>query len=510
MVIRSRYAEIIYYVVPEYNESSLPASPSYIDVDGDTDLGSGSSSENGFPDRVRLHRRVLLIRPDLNINGALPIQSYVNGSVTVPFMQADAWPTATTATVNAGAVAADAWLYGMAGVHQQCDLSISRALDSNGVPAASGTVVANSLEDLSLPHNRFAHVRVPFNVLRRSGGGATPTSMPVLALGSPATVFNMSNSASNARIAPAQNFPGANAGPVVTSNILSGFLRPEFVLGLDRNHFQDTDANDPVYRFKWSNRRVGEDLVVNNLLAFDVKVYDPEAVAFTTTQNLVVGPNDAGYREALIEASASVVASQNRGEFRGQYVDLMYPVLAGGAVRGWTGRVRDRNDPASALVSVPASGGYLASVFSGVENYIPGATAYNAFANSLYRSGTVVTQGNVINLFQPRFDTFTSHYDVDGFLQGRFNSGAPQDEGTLWTSNHSLSANRGADGLDGEGIYGGGAPSQSGEFGADDLGEREVLPPFLAKPQAVKVTLRLNNPSTRQVMQRSMVFRPAR
>ncbi len=172
--------------------------------------------------------------------------------------------------------------------------------------------------------------------------------------------------------------------------------------------------------------------------------------------------------------------------------------------------MRDRNDPASALVSVPASGGYLASVFSGVENYIPGATAYNAFAISLYRSGTVVTQGNVINLFQPRFDTFTSHYDVDGFLQGRFNSGAPQDEGTLWTSNHSLSANRGADGLDGEGIYGGGAPSQSGEFGADDLGEREVLPPFLAKPQAVKVTLRLNNPSTRQVMQRSMVFRPAR
>ncbi len=91
VMIRSKYAEIVYFASPEYAPSSLPASPAYIDVDGDLDLGSGSAIENGLPDRIRIHRRVLLIRPDLNLaNGMLPIQN--NG--TVDFMRADAWPTA--------------------------------------------------------------------------------------------------------------------------------------------------------------------------------------------------------------------------------------------------------------------------------------------------------------------------------------------------------------------------------------------------------------------------------
>ena len=500
VVIRSRYAEIVYYVVPEYEEATLPASPTYVDVDGDTDLGSGNASQNGYPDRVRLHRRVLLIRPDLNVNGLLPAQLYVEGSLSIPFMQADEWPTATTATVNASANLADGWLYGLAGVHQQCDLSVSRAFDSIGVPSAAGSVVANSLDDLTLPHNRFAHVRVPFNVMQRTGSASSPTSMPMIALGERPTVLNMV-SEGGTRIAPSQNFPGGTAGAVITSNILSGFLRPEFVLGLDRNHLEDSGP-----RYQWGRRRVAEDVVVNNLLAFDVKIYDPEAVAFTTISGLVVGPSDAGYREALFEATSNVTQSEQRGEFAGNYVDLMYPVLAGGSLRGWQLRVRDRNDAGSASTAIPTNGNYLITPFSGIDNYTVGATAATAYSNALYRSGAIVTQGNVIQLFQPRFDTFTRRYETDGFLQSRQSN---VDEGTLWTMNHTTLADHGADGLDGAGIYGGGTPLVAGNFGADDLGERETLPPFERSAESVKVTIRLENPSTRQVMQRSTVYRPS-
>jgi prepilin-type N-terminal cleavage/methylation domain-containing protein len=43
VVIRSKYAEIVYFASPEYAPASMPATPTYIDVDGDLDLGSGSA-----------------------------------------------------------------------------------------------------------------------------------------------------------------------------------------------------------------------------------------------------------------------------------------------------------------------------------------------------------------------------------------------------------------------------------------------------------------------------------
>ncbi len=161
VVIRSKYAEIIYFASPEYSRASLPASPAYIDVDGDTDLNAdGDASENGLPDRLRIHRRVLLLRPDLNLAaGNLPIRSLTVGTNTVNFMQADAWPTANNTTVVPAAVAGLGWLYGMAGVHQQCDLSVRRVLDANGLPTVN--VAANSLADLSKPHNRFGTFEFP-------------------------------------------------------------------------------------------------------------------------------------------------------------------------------------------------------------------------------------------------------------------------------------------------------------------------------------------------------------
>ncbi len=497
IVIRSKYAEIVYFVCPEYVASSLPQDPVYVDVDGDTNLGSGTASENGFPDRLALYRRVLLIRPDLNINGTLPSQIDVNvpsGDPSVPFLVPDEWPTApsTSTTVAPAARDVDAWMYGMAGSHQQCDLSISRTM--NSTTGAPGTIlVANSLDDLAHPHNRFAHVRVPNYVLTRSGSAETPTSMPVLALGPAPSILNSVSPAGP--LAPPVNYPAASTSPVQTPNLLSGFIRPEFVLGHDRNHYVNSSG-------QWSDRR-GEDLLVNNLLGFDVKVLDEQATFFTTTtSDLVVGPDDAGYREALETAISNVSASEGRGEFVGGFVDLAYPVLAGGTLRGWQARPLDLLSSSNAS-AIATTNSYLISQYSGIADYSSAGTTQSAYQNSLYRSGRLTTNGNVVAIFQPTFDTFTNHYERDGYLQGR-PSGS---EGTWWSGPGGASVDAGRDGLDSVGIYSSGATAVQ-QFGADDLGERETLPPFLNTPRAIQVTVRLGNPVTRQVEQASVIHRP--
>ncbi|MDE0865108.1 MAG: prepilin-type N-terminal cleavage/methylation domain-containing protein [Rubripirellula sp.] len=497
VTITSKYAEIIYFASPEYALPSLPASPAYLDVDGDTDFGSGAAIENGLPDRIKIHRRVLLIRPDLNLTagaygtygGALPQKSKTLASGgTHYFMRADDWPNATTTTVTAGANTADGWLYGMAGVHQQCDLSVRRILVENGLPMPNGFVAANSLADLSKPHNRFAHVRVPGKILV---GGGNLTSMPVLALGRPATILSAVTPDST-RLAPNTT---PTAATIVTPNSLSGFIRPEFVLGNDLSHIND--PND-----KWGLQRIGEDLVTNNVLGFDVQIFDPGAALFSdnpadpTTPVIqeTVGPGDAGYRNALQAwLNNSVVSKRERGTF----VDLGYPVLAGGAMRGWQPRRLDRRSSSDFVFTDPNSqlSTVVVSPFSGMRAVT--ADPRTAYQDALQRSGRMVTSDQNVVLFQPAFDTYTSAYEKDGFYQGPWNGAS---KGSLWTTllpgNGSVTVDRGANGLD-----------DDLQFGVDDVNERETLAPFLNAAKAVRVTVRIENPSLRFVRQSSVEYR---
>ncbi len=492
VMIRSKYAEIIYFASPEYSGGSsssgttnAPNDPQYIDVDGDSTLAGGSGGQNGLPDRIKIHRRVLLIRPDLNLaNGTLPVQqlAYGSGSDVVNFLQPDAWPTETASNLNPGVTTTDAWLYGMAGVHQQCDLSVRRVLNSTG--GFTNRCAANSLTDLAQPHNRFAHVRVPAKVIAGSGTVDYPTSMPVVAFGSVATILESQTiGGSPTRLAPPRAF---SAGTVVTPTLMSGFLRPEFVLGQDAIH---KDSPNDV----WGVERIGEDVLVNNALSFDVKIYDPEVVSFTTTNNLVVGPNDAGYREALIEAVSNTSQSVARGELRGGYVDIAYPVLAGGSLRGWQARRLDRLQGADSSAIGTASS-YLVTPFSGVVNYTGTANNRDAYATSLYKSGRLVVNSGNISLFQPAFDTYTSRYETDGLPQGSLTG---TNRGTLWALLSASNANTtdlGSNGID-----------DGGGTGVDDALESETLPPFTTAAESIEVSVRLINPSTRLMRQMSVI-----
>lgn len=467
VVIRSRYAEIVYFTNPE----RTAAGGAVVDADG-----------NNLPDRLLLYRRVLLIRPDLNLS--------TSGAVL-------------------GLTPGTHWQTGMAGVHQLCDLSVRRSLNPNGTPnlSASSTVVANSLSDLAQPHNRFGHVRMPWGpppLLNPGLVEAEDTSMPILALEMPIDLIVNSTDGTEAGSPPSYRPPysGTTAQPVVTPSDWAGYLRREFVL---------------------SGIRSGEDVIANNCRALDVQIFDPNAAFYLPTSNLLVGPGDAGYREVLDGTGALPQLIPGGG-----FVDLAYPVLAGGPTRGWQERTIATGGTSFAALTGGFRASRLQSDFSGLEfkdaasnaavTTFPGV-AQRAYSNSLLKSGRlVINTANQIVLFQPAFDTYTSAYERDGFYQGRrFRSSLYH--GTVWQVLNPAEANfvdLGADGLDSPAVPGTTPPAPSitplfrNSVSADDENERETSAPFPMKPEAIRVTVRLENVGTRQLRQSSVIHRDER
>jgi type II secretory pathway pseudopilin PulG len=338
-VIRSKFAEIIIWAAPQWsvdpesNDLDVAAHanggmPLYEDVDNDL-----------VPDRIVLHQRILLIRPDLNRRRAIPGGNFSsnvlrpqNDSVN-PFQIPPALhkiypigidnPLATgvdasTLLPNYASVAsltdtpsmfACNWLTGMAPMHHFYDLSLRRVIHpQTGEP--TGYVAANSLQDLVQPHNRFAHVRYPGRYFGR-GTSITDnaTSMPLLALGWNDAILNWQGvddpRGDNLTSAPAwlptghpspRTLNTAGTGTVADdsrSGLFNGWLLPHFELG-DANppgtsggdHWERNFLRQNFQDPRWD--RSGEDVLQSNVLAFDIRVFDDNAPVFLTS-----GPDGA-------------------------------------------------------------------------------------------------------------------------------------------------------------------------------------------------------------------------
>ncbi|TWT82012.1 hypothetical protein CA13_34670 [Planctomycetes bacterium CA13] len=353
-IIRSKYAEIIMWASPQWDvdaatntlqyEAHPSAMPKYQDQDMD-----------GVPDRIKLHQRVLLIRPDLNVRRTLPYAAplvRVEANVLRPLNNStnpDAVPTAlqrlypiginngaaatpptpmfsnyvdgTTATDNTQFFNSN-WLVGMTPLHHFFDLSLRRVVHPvTGEPTPY--VAANSLEDLVQPHNRFAHVRYPGRHFGRGTTGSDyATSMPLLALGTNNTVLNAASPWVPNGHHPNLTTVNALGAPATRSGLFNGWLLPQFELG-DANppatagttdHWQRgyLVANDP----RWD--RSGEDVIAANLLAFDIKGFDQTAPIFLTS-GLDGAPGREGVNDDGVPTSGADAIDQT-AIYGGQYV----------------------------------------------------------------------------------------------------------------------------------------------------------------------------------------------
>ena len=449
VTISAQHAEIVIFAEPLVtNDGNPDRDPAYLAQDAANNyaklVNTGTGAVTDLPSSYRLHYRTLLIRPDLNINGILP-GGLDNGTPQRRWLQA----SHATATFGATTVSLPIPTCDMVNVHQQCDLSVRR-IDPAVAPSA---IAANSLEDLSNPANRFAHIQLPFS--------NTNFSMPVLAL-SPKLDMTYTLAEPGALITSAS----AAADKANPANNQSGFIHPAYVLRADRTLQDD---------------RTGEDVLASDVLAFDVKGYDPGATLFEITvggNTMIVTPNDPGYGTGLTSGTAIGT---------GEFVDI-----------GW-GRKSQVHFSASGI-------GQL----SGVES-----TGGLPFTDSMYKSGLAMQSGTIpyppvynanLQIFQPSYDTWNQKFEGDGLFQAelagagrgviRLNTGIAQGLRETWRYNGtSYIIDAGTDGVDNVGSA----------SGVDDLAERETSAPFPIDLRGLKVSIRIEDPTARTFNQMSVV-----
>ena len=187
-----------------------------------------------------------------------------------------------------------------------------------------------------------------------------------------------------------------------------------------------------------TTQRQGEDVILTNVIAFDVRVFDPGAPVFVTSGNTAIVPGDPGFTNT---PSAS-----------GAYVDL--------------GHGESTN---SLLTSVVAGGN--AAKFAGFGQV---------------RSGL---QGSATT--RRTYDTWSLHYEANGLNEDGvppFNDNAT-DQGTDGLDN------------DGDGAFDEPAFDANGDGVFEDLGETETLPPYAVPLRGIEVRIRCYEPSSRQVRQ---------
>ncbi|MCA9193793.1 MAG: hypothetical protein KDB03_18600 [Planctomycetales bacterium] len=400
---------------------------------------------NKLPAQYRLYYRTLLIRPDLNLpSGILP--NSLPGAPKAWFL---AQPTTLVSTLLPSP-ACDMML-----PYQQCDLSIRRTtLSSAGSPTSF--VTANSLADLANPAARFAHYQfvVP--------GTASTYSMPLLAL----TPY-------------VAGLPRLNTSDTLSYE--SRFLHPAYTL---------------------IGERTGEDVIADNVLAFDVKVFDPAvsllgligkdgvegvpgsdiSLGAAGSDDLVLSPNDPGYGTAMMNPGAKPIGT-------GEYVDLCWGLKTRLATRDASGGLAL---PAGAATWTPFSGLSAANFAAG-----------QWFTDGLFKSGQVLngSAGITANIFlQPSYDTWTTAFESDGVSQAEASGfrGVVVNPPSYLESWRATVLDAGTDGIDNNAI------DPANNSGIDEAAELETSAPFPYSLRGLRIQVRMEDPAARQVKQMSV------
>ena len=405
-----------------------------------------------------LHRRQLLIRPDLNVVHP--------GDISAP---------STPYFCRIPVPANNAQAIGLYDLHQYCDVSIHYEAFAGG----HLYFVANSLADLCKRQNRFMHISTFYDSPPGSGsafpygldlnpnfaGSLRPDIIPDTAAGIGAT---------QPRHAPANTAQLGTLGPTTPSPQLLGS------------------------QYRWvlfDGGRKGEDIMLPNLLAFDIRVYDPEAVlrpdsaAALSVTTGALQPGDPGYHYACAY----------------QYMNTHSP---------WGGLAS--NLPTGAYVDI-GYGICLTDILPNLappNRVAPATTARNVlfgnqnpFSPVLGRSRFADVPATVFPPLSPAaglnrsrmgftYDTWTLAYERDGINQdGDFDP--------IITTQQLI--DEGTDGLDILVPNPSPPPAMIYLNGIDDSAERETTPPYPFPLRGVQVRVRMYEPGTRQMRQATVI-----
>lgn len=388
--------------------------------------------------------------------------------------------------------------------HELYDLSARPELDQTATAPPWNALRwgwrLNSLGDLTQRENRYAH-RVtavdmfPFGINRRDPATGRPAELPWGQLRLPTlrecshpwwmTWANLppdpTNRADPTRLPSVTPPVDATLGLSIVDLWRDPHPWPE--VDPDTGTLEYPDPPSPPELPRFMGPRVAEDVILTNVIGFDVKVWDPTAPLFwavndqgtpadltddTSISSVIVQPGDPGYHLALAHwaiwrqtgspASGSMGPTYPAPRATGAYVDLdysAYPIAT-----------------------------YLATTY---PLAVPWARAASTFSGP----------GNTRSQLARVYDTWSSHYESDGLDQ---DGDGLVDEGTDGFDN------------DGDGVVDDGPDVDFNGDGMIDpndpseVGEWETMPPYLAPLRGIQVRIRTFEPDSRQVRTVTLVM----
>ncbi len=327
--------------------------------------------------------------------------------------------------VAPGVNVSDPRLFPPAGFYELNDLSVHAKLDASN----NLYLVANTLADLTRPENRFAHPQdlgFPFDV-RRWGELGLPTLREC-------SHGNWVAGATNPGQLPITPKPGSSVNGVIKIDFWN-----------DPHPWEELEPMTGTHFDFFPGPRVAEDVILTNVIGFDIKVWDPGApiVQDNNDNTIVLAPGDPDYPPPnKIFVDFTPVSY-------GAYVDLGY-------LNDGYGISNPRYVPLSGMP---------------VPNFHHTGTPL-----SKLQAGFGPSPGLVARVY----DTWSLHYEYDGVDQD--NDGMV-DEGT--------------DGFDND---------QVGVQGVvDDPGERETSPPYPVPLRGIQIKIRVFEPDTRNIREVTII-----
>lgn len=308
----------------------------------------------------------------------------------------------------------------------------------------AGRITANSLGDLTKPENRFAHQMNAFPYHPWRLGAWRVLGLPRL------VECASTKNAWSAGVTLPTNFSITPTNVDLWRSPLPYPAALDPAAGSLINYYSPTADSNDVTR----TSRYTEDVVLTNVLGFDVKAWDPGAMIYDYNANYSATPPPPTLMpgDPLYGTNAPTSPTDTRIRGYGAYVDL-----------GWFDEVYS---------NVPGAIGSGTAVPVGVPER---CFSHRGHPKSSLQANT----GTNLNASTFRvYDTWSTHYEYDGVVQ---NAG-------------SLGADAGANGFD-----------DNGDGVVDDPLEADTMPPYPTPLRGIQVKIRTFDPDSRQIREVTVI-----
>lgn len=246
----------------------------------------------------------------------------------------------------------------------------------------------------------------------------------------------------------------------------TGTLQPNLAVTTPDYHYAFLGEKEGATGLYPTTTRIAEDVVLTNVIGFDVKAWDPGAPIVMYNSTVFV-PGDPGYLYALFQGGARIGY--------GAYVDLNYMCLMGGT----SGSSPTYTPSSGAPTPLFHGAGQARSGLRGTEPFTttsPVRPSANSLSQVLNRAN-FPADNNMLR--DAVYDTWSLHYEGDGVQQ---------------FPNAGYTADTFTNGLD-----------DDSDYVIDNYPkEAETLPPYPVPLRGIQITIRVYEPSTRQVRQRTI------